>query len=131
MSRTPPEVPLDASQPNLPVRNLAQSSTRPRNWNAVLLRCCLVAAAAAVALNLSPFGVAGARAVLLGVVLAGGILLAEQRLRRASASAVLGGALGGLLGALAALLITVAMSHTAENPATRSFFVYACLLGFG
>src|SRR5215475_7257261 len=106
MSRTPPEGPPDVSETSLPARNLAQSSSKPlrsRNWNALLLRCALLAAAAGAAVDLAPFGLRDARAATLGVVVAGAILLAEHRLRRTTASRALGGTIGGLLGALAAL----------------------------
>jgi uncharacterized protein YacL len=134
MGRTVPEVPPDVSETNLPARNLAQSSSRrlwPRNWNALLLRCCLVLSAAALAVNLSPFGLYEYKAAGLGIALALAILFAEHRLKRAAADNLLGGAIGGLLGALAALLVTVVISRTSGPESTKSFLEYASLLGFG
>src|SRR5262245_66300233 len=81
-------------------RNLALSSHSPRPWNAWLFRCCLAGIAAAIAFSLSPFALHGWRAASVGVVLTIIILVVENRLKRSSASGLLGGAIGGILGAL-------------------------------
>src|ERR1043166_3608679 len=135
MSRSLPELPdSDCSDANLPARNLAMSSLRPRlsvDRNLWMFRCCIAAAAAAVSLRLSPFGLQGWLAAGAGIALAIALFLLEYRLKRSSSPAVLGGALGGICGGPGALLVSSVVSNTFESASVKSFFAYAALLGFG
>jgi uncharacterized protein YacL len=111
--------------------NLARSSHSARNWNAWLFRCCLAIATAAAVFTLSPFGLHGWSAAGAGFLLLALIFLIEQRLKRSSASGLLGGTIGGILGALAALLVSAVIARTAEPEPAKSFFECVALLGFG
>ena len=112
-------------------QNLAVSSDPARGSNVWLLRSCLAVTAAAIALSLRPFGLYGWSAAGAGLLLAVAILLVEQRLKRTTPSALLGGAMGGILGSLAALLVSSVIARTSEPEPSKSFFEYAALLGFG
>jgi len=112
-------------------RNLAFSSHAPRSWNAWLFRCFLAGIVAAIAVSLSPFALHGWRAAGAGVLLSILFFVVENRLKRSSASVLLGAAIGGILGALAALLVSTVIAQTSGPETTKSFFEYASLLGFG
>ena len=133
MSRILPKMSRSSALDSRPA-NLAAVSSSPSSspgWNVWLLRAALVAISLAVATRLSPFGLRNWPAAFLGLVLSLAILFAEHRLRRATATAILGGAIGGLLGVLAALLVSVVVANTAEPASVKSFVQYFCLLGFG
>lgn len=123
-----------ASNPSRDTRyteNLARSSHSARNANAWLLRGCFALAAAAIAMNLGPFGLHGWFAAGAGFLVASAVVLVEHRLKRSSSSVLFGGAFGGILGALAALMVSAVIARTSEPEPTKSFFEYAILLGFG
>jgi uncharacterized protein YacL len=131
-----PQTPVASKSPDTiqPARNLAlnsHASRFPRDWNLWLFRCCVVAAALAIALSLSPFGLHGWPAAAAGLALTLVIFLLEHRLRHSDSRLILGGAIGGILGALAALLVSAVVARTSESESTKSFFEYASLLGFG
>jgi uncharacterized protein YacL len=133
MSRTLPDT-SGHSGPDVTSRSFAlnaKNARSPRSWNAWLFRFFLIAAAAAVAVSLAPFGLHGWYAAVLGIALALMVLFVEIRLRNAPTASIVGGAIGGILGALAALLVTLVVSHTSEAEPVKSFFEYASLLGFG
>jgi uncharacterized protein YacL len=110
---------------------LPKSSKSPPPWNSWLFRIFLIAAACAVTLSLSPFGLHRWAALGLGILLSLAILFVEYRLHRVSATAAFGGLVGGLFGLLAAFLTTLVISGTSEPEPTKSFLAYAALLGFG
>jgi len=133
MSRTLPESSRHSGpaspSPNLGLNPKSSASLNP--WNAWLFRFFLIAAASAIALGLSPFGLHGWYAAGIGVALSLVVLIVEFRLRNAPAATLIGGAAGGILGAIAALLVTIVVSHTSEPEPAKSFVEYASLLGFG
>ena len=133
MSRTLPKAPQPSALDDR-ARKLAavsDSSAPSRRWNVWLLRAALVAASSLITISLSPFGLHLWSAAALGLLLSLAILIAELRLRGATATALLGGVIGGLLGALAALLVSIVISGTSEPESAKSFLEYSCLLGFG
>jgi uncharacterized protein YacL len=133
MSRILPKISQSSGLDSRPANLAGVSSSPPSShgWNVWVLRAALVAISSAIAISLSPFGLRHWSAALLGLLLSLAILFAEHRLRRATATAILGGAIGGLLGVLAALLVSMVIANTSEPESTKSFVQYFCLLGFG
>jgi uncharacterized protein YacL len=74
-----------------------------------------------VAYYMEPFGLSGVYAILLGVGSAGGILLFEQRVRRASLKRLIGAAVGSILGIVGAVLISSLLTETAFAAGSLSF----------
>src|SRR5579864_8449886 len=100
-------------------------------WEFWIVRVLLVACTAALCYALGPFGLRGAPAAGVGLLMAALILLAESRLRRVALGGLLGGALGTLLGISTALLVTLVISRTSQPEPTKSFLEYASLFAFG
>jgi uncharacterized protein YacL len=130
MSRSLPGQSLgpDRRSPNL--ASIPKSSS-PRHANAWIFRLLLAIAFCGVTLSLSPFGLQGWAAAVLGVLLSFAVLAVEHRLHRSTATSIVGGAFGGLCGALAALFVTIIVSGTSEPESAKSFFACAALLAFG
>ena len=79
---------------------------------------------------LAPFALHGARAAGTGFLIALVFLLVELSVRRASLSAIAGGACGALAGIFAALLFTMIVSRTSQAAPSKSFLELIALLGF-
>jgi uncharacterized protein YacL len=133
MSRTLPKVPEPSGVDRRPRDLAAVSNSRFSSWrsNVWPLRAALVVVFSAIAISLSPFGLAHWSAALLGLLLSAAILFVEHRLRAFTANALLGGAFGGLLGVFAALLVSTVIASTSEPESAKAFVEYSCLLGFG
>lgn len=109
------------------------SAGAPRAWKGIvadifLIRSILVAVVAAVTAYLRPFGLSTEFSALLGVGVAGAIILFELRLSRASLKRLIGAAIGSILGILGAYLISLIIRGTGFNPRTGAFLSVATLL---
>jgi uncharacterized protein YacL len=133
MSRIVPEPPHSFSAENQSpsFASTSKASESSRSWNSWLFKSLLIAVSCAITVSLSPFGLHRWAAAGLGALLALAILITEQHLRSATATALLGGVVGGFLGALAALLVGLVISGTSEPGPAKSFLAYASLLAFG
>jgi uncharacterized protein YacL len=133
MSRIVPEPPQSFSAENQSpsFASISKASKLSRSWNSLLFKSLLIAVSCAITVSLSPFGLHRWAAAGLGALLALAILITEQHLRSATATALLGGVVGGFLGALAALLVGLVISGTSEPGPAKSFLAYASLLAFG
>ena len=70
---------------------------------------------------ISPFGLAGVNAVLLGLFSALGIIYFEHRVRRASLKRLIGAAVGSILGIVGASMIGNLLTETAFDPSSLSY----------
>ena len=70
---------------------------------------------------ISPFGLIGVNAALLGLASALGIIFFEHRVRRASLRRLLGAAVGSILGIIGASLISNLLTETAFDPSSLSY----------
>ena len=95
-----------------------------------LVRLFIIAGATTLCYQLAPFGLRGAPAAGIGLLLALVILLAELRLSRAGVGGLLGGALGAVWGMFSALLVTLIISRTSQPEPTKAFLEYAALFAF-
>lgn len=86
-----------------------------------LVRFVFAVTLTVVAYFMEPFGLAGVYAIVLGVGSAGGILLFEQRVRRASLKRLIGAAVGSILGIVGAVLISSLLTETAFAAGSLSF----------
>jgi uncharacterized protein YacL len=77
---------------------------------------------------MEPFGLAGARAIILGLVSAAGILFFEHRVRRASLKRLIGAAVGSILGIVGAVLISGLLTETSFPEESLSFVKLFILL---
>jgi uncharacterized protein YacL len=108
----------------------ASSGILGRDWDSWTVRLALIGASVTLCYTISPFGFHGLPAAGLGFFVAMVILLAELRLRHAEISGLVGGAAGAVCGLLAALLVTLAISRTAEPEPAKSFFEFMALFAF-
>ena len=70
---------------------------------------------------ISPFGLIGVNAALLGLASALGIIFFEHRVRRASLRRLIGAAVGSILGIIGASLISNLLTETAFDPSSLSY----------
>ncbi len=70
---------------------------------------------------ISPFGLVGVNAILLGLASALGIIFFEHRVRRASLKRLIGAAVGSILGIVGASLIGDLLTDTAFDPSSLSY----------
>ena len=70
---------------------------------------------------ISPFGLIGVNAALLGLASALGIIFFEHRVRRASLRRLIGAAVGSILGIIGASLISNLLTDTAFDPSSLSY----------
>ena len=99
-------------------------------WEFWIVRVSLALAIGGLCYALAPFALHGARAAGTGVLIAMVFLLVELSVRRASLSAIAGGACGALAGIFAALLFTMIVSRTSQAAPSKSFLELIALLGF-
>jgi uncharacterized protein YacL len=99
-------------------------------WEFWIVRVFLALAIGGLCYALAPFALHGARAAGTGVLIALVFLLVELSVRRASLSAIAGGACGALAGIFAALLFTMIVSRTSQPAPSKSFLELIALLGF-
>ncbi len=139
MSRISPEeqrrLPSPDSRvlPNLdgPIAETQGAKRQKFAWGFWAVRGFLVACTAGVSYTLGPFGLRGASAAGVGILMGLFVMLAELRLRRAALSGLLGGAFGAVLGIFSAVLVTLVVSRTDEPEPTKSFLEFASLFAFG
>src|SRR5882724_6877231 len=100
-------------------------------WDFWALRVFLIGCLAALCYLLQPFGLHGWLAAGAGFASALGVLVAEQRLRRAALNGLIGGAFGTVVGMFAAVPVTLIVSRTSQTEPTKSFLEFLSLLAFG
>jgi uncharacterized protein YacL len=88
----------------------------------VVVRTIFAATLAAAAYFISPFGLVGLNAALLGLGSGAAIILFEHRVRKASLKRLIGAAVGSILGIAGATMISSSLlTATAFDPNSRSF----------
>ena len=110
---------------------IGKTAAKQAGWDYWVVRLFLMSCTGAVSYTMGPFGLRGAEAAAVGVLIGLIVLLAELRLRRAALGGLLGGTVGAVVGVFAALLVTLVISRTNEPEPTKSFLEYAVLFAFG
>jgi uncharacterized protein YacL len=120
--------PAPASATERPADSSNKKISMP--WEFWIVRVSLALGIGGLCYALAPFALHGARAAGTGVLIALVFLLVELSVRRASLSAIAGGACGALAGIFAALLFTMIVSRTSQAAPSKSFLELIALLGF-
>ncbi|MGH2520684.1 MAG: PIN/TRAM domain-containing protein, partial [Chloroflexota bacterium] len=97
----------------------------------LVVRLALLLTLTGAALFLRPFGWGWAASALCGLVVAGGIILFEMRLRRASLKRLIGAAVGSILGILGAFLVSFFIRGSGLDPHSSTFLSMVVLLVMG
>ncbi len=102
-----------------------ESSLRSKEENflidIVVVRVIFALTLTVAAYFISPFGLVGVNAVLLGLASALGIIFFEHRVRRASLKRLIGAAVGSILGIVGASMIGGLLTDTAFDPSSLSY----------
>ena len=90
-------------------------------FDIIIVRTIFACTLSVAAYFISPFGVSGLYAALLGLVSAIGIIYFEHRVRRASLKRLIGAAVGSILGIFGASMIGNLLTETAFDQSSLSF----------
>ena len=103
----------------------ARSSLRGKEENflidIVVVRTIFAVISMVAAYFISPFGLTGVNAVLIGLASALGIIFFEHRVRRASLRRLIGAAVGSILAIIGASMISNLLTETAFDPSSLSY----------